>query len=231
MKTSIKLLIGIAIAVLLTMIGAGWSFRRQYDQLDHSDTYAQYSRQTLPPFRVLKVVGSPGELFLVQPGRRSTLRVRSDFQMKISYESLGDTLLVRYEPDTNQSVDDRGVSAGTALSATPIAVLSLPALPSIRVENATCLLANWQATSLTVAQTGRNGALGLRHLSIGELDATVAGGSLLRAEAQNRIGRATVTVRDQAIFIADSPVFNSLTLRADPAATVKLPGALLAKIR
>ncbi|MBC8152316.1 MAG: hypothetical protein H7Z72_05340 [Bacteroidetes bacterium] len=231
MKTSIKLLIGIAIAVLLTMVGTGWSFRHQYDQLDHSDPFAQYSRQTLPVFRVLRVVGSPGEVFLVQPGSAPTLRINSRFQQKIAYRIVGDTLVVQYTPTDGELTDDRGIRAGDALSGLPLAVVAVPALQTVLVENATCKLANWKLASLTISQTGPNGATELGNTIIDDLQATVSGGSLLRTAGKNAINRATVMVKNKATFVAGEHTFAALQLRADSTATVTLPGSLLAKIR
>lgn len=230
MKTSIKLLLGIAIAVLLTMVGTGWSFRQQYDQLDHSDPFAQFSRQKLPAFRVLKVIGSQGERFLLQPGASPVLRIHPEHQSEVTYKIAGDTLLIRYTlsyPDN----DYNDLRAGDALQIRPTVVISAPAIQAVTVERATCKLANWQLANLTLAQTGPKGAFALENMIIGALQATMTGNSLLSAEAKNTIGQAKVTINGRASFIVGKTNFTSLQLRADSTATVQMPGALLAKIK
>lgn len=230
MKTSIKLLIGVAIAVLLTMVGAGWSFRQQYDQLDHSDPFAQSSKQSLPAFRVLKLVGDQGESILVQPGLSPTLRIHPDHQTEVTYKISGDTLLIRYKLSYVDN-DYNELQRGEAPGMTPTVVISTPMLQAVLVERTNCKLANWQLADLTLAQIGERGAFALENNTIGALQATMMGRSLLSAEAKNVVGRATVTVRERASFLVGETTFTALTLRADSAATVQLPGALLAKIK
>lgn len=231
MKTSLKLLVGLCAAVMLTIIGAGWSFRQQYDQLDHADPFAQYAKQALPAFRVLKITGTPGEVFLVQPGTAANLRVRTVDQPLVTFRSIGDTLLIRYVSRVGDPGDDNGTQAGSALRGEPIAVVSVPTLQTVVVEKTNCKLANWQLASLTLTQTGPNGVTGLANMTIGTLQATVSGGSLLKTGEKNAIGQATVTVKDRASFVVAETSVTSLTLRADSAATVTLPGNLLRRMQ
>ncbi len=230
MKTSIKLLIGIAVAVLLTMIGAGWSFRQQYDQLDHSDPFAQFTKQALPAFRVLKLVGDQGERFLVQPGVSPILRIQPEHQAEVSYRTIGDTLLVRYKlsyPDTEYDE----LHAGDAHGIRPAVVVTTPMLQAVLVERATCKVANWNVANLTLTQLGPKGAFALADNRINSLQASLMSSGLLSAEDKNTVAQATITLKDKASFLVGQTAFTALTLHADSAATLLLPGALLAKIK
>ena len=76
MKTSLKLLIGLALTLLIAMFGAAISLRNQYDKLDKSDKYASWQKKSLPAFRAVHITGPSAALVQIEPG--STPRLLSD---------------------------------------------------------------------------------------------------------------------------------------------------------
>jgi hypothetical protein len=102
MKTSNKLLLALFTVVLLFALGLNFPLKRTFDSIGLNDPYLGYLRDTLPPFKYIKLTGNRFTLIQVQPGTQFELRRKHlDFERNLEGANLktevrSDTLFVLF---------------------------------------------------------------------------------------------------------------------------------------
>ncbi|WP_234734458.1 hypothetical protein [Tellurirhabdus bombi] len=230
MKTSNKLLIGLLAVVVLAMFGFNTVLKSEYKKIDLTDEFYGFDRQTVAPFKVIKIEGSNHQFVEIRSGKDYAFRLEKHHQedSKVTHRVVGDTLVVTIPIPK----DYRPYEAGTSSRwGKPVAYIIAPSLEGIRVSGATGKLANWQANDLNVIVSDSAGGLLLEKTNIRNLRATVEKTSLLEAGRPNQIGNATISVKNNARFISRTAQIDALSVQADTSAMVELPGALLSKLK
>ncbi|MGV3558207.1 hypothetical protein [Larkinella arboricola] len=225
MKTSNKLLIGLFVICLLTLVGANMALKEKHDKIDFNDPFYGLASMSLKPFRVLKLEGNDAGLLSVQTGKTYEVRLPDKAREQFTFRYQGDTLLLRYTPP---SVPWQS-RANMYLDAVPSAVILTPTLQAVITNRISCNVNRLTTDKLTVVQE-RAGVM-LTNSTIGTLTVTDTQGSDLHAKPTNRIGTALITSRDSSNLLVEHDVFGTLTLETDSLATVKVPGGLLKKLK
>lgn len=225
MKTSNKLLIALFTFGLLTLIGANVAIKNQHRQIDYNDPFYGLSSTALKPFRILKLEGNSAGLLGVQTGKSYEIRLPEQVQDLFTYQTKGDTLIVRYHPK-RRSTNQR---PSQGFGESPEAVILTPTLQMLLTDQVSCNLNHVNTEKLTVIQK-KSGVL-LTNSSIQTLTVTDSQGSDFHARTTNQIGSANVISRDSSSFQVDSDIFSTLDFHTDSLALVKMPGGLLKRIK
>lgn len=225
MKTSNKLLIGLFVVALFTLIGANMALKEKHDKIDFNDPFYGLASMNLKPFRVLKLEGNNAGLLSVQTGKTPEIRLPDQAREQFVFRYRGDTLLLTYKP---ASVPWQA-RANMYLDAAPAAVILTPTLQAVLTDRISCNVNRLSTDKLTIVQ--QSAGVLLTNSTLGTLTVTNTRGSDLHAKATNRVGTAHITSRDSSNLLIERDVFGSLTLQTDSLATVKVPGGLLEKLK
>ena len=246
MKPSDKLLLSSTIISLLTLVGSTVALRTEHDKIDFNDPFYGYEATTVKPFKVLRVEGSksgivwhntaPGSNGVssnsnesyttvgIQTGKAFEIRIQKNNKISFTYRSLGDTLLIRYEPEFYP----RRISADEAFTASPFAYIIAPSFQQLIASRTTCKLAGLTTEAVSIQAT--NARVLLSNSKINQLMANVQRGSILQITATDRIHSAVITSHDSTSFIAEGNVFDSITMQNDSTVILKIPASLLKKL-
>ncbi|GAB3270715.1 hypothetical protein GCM10027347_41580 [Larkinella harenae] len=224
MKTSNKLLIGLFIMGLFTLIGANVALKVKHDKIDFNDPFYGLESIPLQPFRVLKLEGDNAGLVSVQTGQRHEIRLPDQARAQFTFRYQGDTLLVNYIPS---SIPWQS-RANMYLDAIPAAVILTPTLQTVMTNRISCNVNHFESNNLAVVQ--KSGGVLLTNSTIGTLTVTDTQGSDLHIKPTTHINTAVIVSRDSSGFMAERDVFGTLRLQTDSLATVKVPGSLLKKL-
>ena len=228
MKTSNLLLLGLLLLLFIAMIGVDLSLKKEFERIDRNDPYYGYSRDSLKPFKYVKLSGSNFTLTQIQPGKQFEIR-KSDFEeytknSKIEWEVISDTLYVNfikskeYNPSFNIYQElNQGVG---------IYILA-PKLSGINSAEIVCKVNKWPSGDFNVIQSGSG--MHLLNNSFDHLDIVSRKRGYVAILDGNRLGNTKVQVRDTSSFRADKDVFKSFQMQADSMTSVTLPGSLLNK--
>ena len=232
MKTSLKLLIGLALTLLVTMFGAAISLRNQYDKLDKSDKYASWQKKPLPAFRAVKITGPSAALVQIEPGARPRLLADSLSILKTTtytYRVERDTLFLQLAPleGRNFRVEDEDDERHN-----PQIVVQVPTLTAVSTVNALCQIHDFKGDILTLKQGGNGGKILIEHLRMNQLTALLsAKNQLVLYGINNRIDRANITARDTARVFQYTNFREGLTLTTDSTVELRLTGKALQQVQ
>lgn len=247
MKTSDKLLISSALVGLVTLAGSTVALRGEHDKIDFNDPFYGYTTTAVKAFNVLKIEGrksgilplgtapigsngvslNPNDSYTsvgIQAGKAFKIRMQKNNKISFTYRSVGDTLLIRYEPEFNP----RRISADEAFASSPFVFIIAPAFQQLIVSKTTCKLAGLTTENLSIVAT--NARVLLSNNTINMLTSTGQRGSIVQTTAANRIHSARITSEDSTSFIVERDVFGSINLQNDPTAILKIPASLLKKL-
>ncbi|UHG90521.1 hypothetical protein [Spirosoma oryzicola] len=234
MKTSDKLMVGLLLVGLLTLVGSTVALKAEHDKIDFNDPFYGYSATTIKPFRVLKIevdsankqpVKSTQTAISIQVGKSFAIRRQDQSSVPFTYRSVGDTLLVRYKPERiywHNSTDD-------LLATKPFAYIIVPSIGGLVANGAICTLTGLNTDSLQITST--NALVRIDKSIIGQLTASGQRGSFLQTASANRIKAATITTCDSTGFTAERDVFGSLSMQNDANTMISLPASLLRKLQ
>ena len=233
MKTSVKLLLALALTLIVGMFGAAMSIRHQYDSLDKLDPYARWQKRPLPAFSVVHLSGPSSAMVQVEPGKTSRLLVDSALNHSgsdgFTYHVERDTLFMQMAPVKDwyfRPEDEDDYWHGVQY------VVQTPSLKAISTVNAYCQLCDVITPTLTLQQRGSGGRLTLNHVQTKQLTASLSGKNQLTfQEFNNQIDRASITVRDSARLHQYSDFTKGFTLQADSTAQLRLTGKALRQVR
>ncbi len=248
MKTSNCLLMGLLSAILLALIGSTFALKAQHDSIDYNDLFYGYTQEPVAGFSVLCIEGlgherrptgvnpSDQSYFRALPpdryttlglhgGRTFQLRVLKGTKVPYTLHPRGDTLLIRFEaqfyPET--------LKGEAPFTRQPFAYIIAPAVHSLVVKGATCIVSHLTGSDFTISST--DARVLLRHSRISRLSATSQQGSLLQTAASNHLQRALLVGRDSAAFVFDRDVFGALALRLDSTTTLKASASVFRKVK
>jgi hypothetical protein len=249
MKTSDKLLISLLMVGLLTLVGSTMALKAEYDTIDFNDPFYGFLSTPVKPFSILKIegvkqgpslsgvasIGSVGGLpnlgdsyttVGIQAGKTFEIRIHKDNKIPFTHRSVGDTLIIRYEPDFYAG----RINADDAFSATSFAYIIAPSssIQMLSATGATCKLSGLAVDKLAI--TTNHARVLISKSTIERLTAMGQRGSLLQTAATNRISTATITSHDSTGFTAERDIFGSLALQNDSTAILKVPASLLKKL-
>jgi hypothetical protein len=137
---------------------------------------------------------------------------------------VGDTLVVRYEPEFHSGL----ISANDAFEAAPFAYIIAPSFQTIVANGSVCKVAGLTTDKLTLAAS--NARLLISNSTINNLTATGQRRSTLQTTANSQIHTADITAHSGTTFIVDRAIFGSLALHTDSTATLNVPAILLNKL-
>lgn len=232
MKTSIKLLIGLALTLVIAMFGAAISLRSQYDKLDKNDKYAGWQKELLPLFRAVHITGPSAAIVQIEPGAITRLLVdslRASNRTTYTYRVERDTLFLQLNlmNDWIFRVEDEDDEWHN-----PQIVVQVPALTAVSTQNALCQIHDLNGDVLTLKQAGKGGRIILEHLKFNQLTASLSGkNQLVLYGINNRIANANITARDSSRLFQYTNFQQGLTLTADPTAKLRLTGKALQQIQ
>ncbi|MEZ0540089.1 hypothetical protein [Fibrella arboris] len=231
MKTSIKLLLGLGLALLIAMFGAAVSIQHQYDSIDKSDKYSRWQKKPLLPFHAVSISGPSAAVVLIEPGNTTRLLVDSLGLWRkpmYTYKVDRDTLFLHLSPMEGWTFNDY-VTNGDWND--PQLVVQLPKLVAVSTTNSLCQIAGFKGDVLALQQTIKGNML-VKQLTYNQLHAALSGRNrLLVYGVKNKIGKAIISVRDSSQFSHDADFLQGLTLTADPTAKLRLTGKALQQVK
>ncbi|GAB3919801.1 hypothetical protein [Larkinella terrae] len=225
MKTSNKLLTGLFITALLTLIGANVALKAEHDKIDFNDPFSGLSSIALKPFQILKLEGNLNGLVSVETGKTSEMRLQEDVKNQFTFRSLGDTLVVAYKPESSpwQSKPNQYINA------VPAATILTPSLHTLITNKISCNLNRLTTENLAITQ--QNGGVLLTNSTIGTLTVADSQGSELHTKPTNHVRSAAITSRDSSNITIERDIFDSFALQYDSLTMLKIPGGLLKKLK
>ncbi|XWW45153.1 hypothetical protein JYG30_20830 [Fibrella sp. USSR17] len=232
MKTSIKLLLGLALALIVSMFGAAISLRSQYDKIDKSDSYARWQKKPLPTFHSVHISGPSAAVVQIEPG--STTRLLADSvnglrRASFTFRVERDTLFLNLDQTGGWlfRVDDEDAEWHS-----PQLVVQLPKLESVTTSNANSQIHGFNGDKLTLKQQERGGITLIEQVRFAQFSASLSGRSqLVLNQINNQFKQGRISVRDSARLFQYTDFKEGLTLEASPTATLRLTGKALQQSR
>ncbi len=232
MKTSIKLLIGLALGLVASMFGAAISIRQQFDKMDKSDVYSRWQQKQLPPFQAVHITGPSAAIVQIEPGTATRLLADSLNDRKkttYTYKVERDTLFLHLNPMEDWDFNVRDESHDWYL---PQIVVQSPTLTSVSTTDANCQIHYIKGDVLTLSQRGRGGSVAIENMQLRQLAASLSARSQLTLYGiNNKIKQGVITVRDSARLFQYTDFTQGLTIKADPTAQLQLTGKALQQIQ
>lgn len=232
MKTSIKLLIGLALTLIVVMFGAAVTLRSQYDKLDKTDKYARWQKKPLPAFQAVAITGPSAAIVQIEPGATTRLLADTLGRWKkptYTYRVERDTLFLQLNPVDGWNLD---VHDEDDEWHSPQIVVQLPALTAVSTTNVLCQIHDFNGAILRVNLAGKGGRTAFEHLKYNQLTATMLGHNQLTLYGiNNTIAQATISARDSSRLFQYTDFTQGLTITADPAATLRLTGKALQQVK
>lgn len=232
MKTSIKLLLGLALFLVVAMFGAAISLRHQYDSFDKKDRYARWQKKPLPAFHAVQLTGPSASIVQIEPGpttRLLTDSLRDWKKTSYTYRVERDTLFLQLKPIEGWKFN---VYAKSDDWQEPQIVVQLPRLLSVSTANALCQLHDFRGNVLTLRQGGNGGTIVLNRMTYNQLNAALSmANQLTLKKSTNTIGKAAISLRDSSRLFQYGDFQQGLTLIADSTAQVRLTGKALQQLQ
>lgn len=226
MKNSNKLLIILLAVSLFAVIGSGFSLKARFEKLDRNDPYFSYKKESVKPFKHVKMTGNFFGYTQIQPGKTFEIRM-ADFRNysikpKITWTINGDTLHVHYETSEKKSPYNDKIYWGA-----PQVLIIAPQLSGVQSNGLTSKIRGWQNGTMSVNQTGYGILFSDNHFD--DLFIDLKAGGNLNFEAKNLLGNTKIIVNDTSSLIVDKNIFKSFHLTVDSTAHISLPGSLFGK--
>lgn len=220
-----KLLTGLLAIVLLAMLGSNLVLKAAYEKIDFTDAFYGYSEQAIKPFKVVKLMGNSNSLIQLQQGKDFEVRVAKEANKDIRWKQKGDTLELTIPPE-GESFDPSFV-----LRRPPDVYIIAPSLEAVYANGIVSKLNSWNLPRLFIRQEGAKGTMVLTSNKIESLSVLLSQGGLLKAEKNNQVVKAAFQVQDSSSIIIEKDVFADIQMDMDSSAFIKVPGALLSKLR
>ncbi len=228
MKTSHKLLLGLALFLVVLMGVSATVLRKQFDGIDTTNPRARWQTRPLPVFSAVVITGPTSAIVQIEQGETTRLLADTLNRMEntpYTYRVANDTLFLqvglvpgwKFRPD---ATDDQ--------AHTPQLVVQTPRLNTVLTTNADCQIVGWKSPSLTLSQRGQGGRIMLTGNTLDILSTAQTGKTLLVIETMtNRITNGNFTLLDSASLFQDAEFSGKIAIRAAPASTLRLRGKSL----
>ncbi|WP_375445074.1 hypothetical protein [uncultured Fibrella sp.] len=232
MKTSIKLLLGLALALIIAMFGAAISIRHQFDSIDKSDKYSRWQKKPLSTFHAVQITGPSAAVVQIEPGNSTRLLADTINPWKkstYSYRVERDTLFLHVNPAEGWSfrVDDEDDEWHN-----PQFVVQLPLLQAVSTINANCQIHEFKGDGLTLTQRGKGGTTLVEHVRFNQLTALLSGrNQLVLRDSTNSLVKGAITARDSSRLFQYTNFQQGLSIVTDPTVKLRLTGKALQQIQ
>jgi len=226
MKNSNKLLIILFALSLFAVIGSGFSLKAKFEKLDKKDPYFGYEKQSVKPFKYVKMTGNFFGYTQIEPGKEFEIRM-ADFRNysikpKINWTINGDTLNLNYEMPEKKSPYNDKIYWGA-----PQVFIIAPQLSGVKSIGLTSKIKGWQDGTISIEQTGHGILFSDNHFD--DLYIDLKSGGNINFESKNLLGNTKIVVKDTSSLTVDKNVFKSFHLEVDSTARISLPGSLFEK--
>ena len=196
MKTSNKLLLGLATVLLAGLLGINFVLKAEYDDIRKNPRPEEgFGFAEVPHFSHVRInSASPGILFSVQENAESTVQINEKYRGKIKVAVANDTLLI--------TVAERIAAPKTPGNQQPVAAfIHAPQLKSIVFENGSGSIKDMKGKSLSV-ECKTNSRVTVYDSRIDNLHLTTSGKAILTIDEKNRIKNLHTNQRDRSrIFV------------------------------
>ncbi len=225
-EKSNQLLIFLLVLTFVAILGSNMVLKAEYDKIDRKDPFYGYFHVGTPPFKAVRLRGYYSELVQLQPGATFAVKVAHGLKDNIIWKVKADTLELSFRSESNPVL----YQPGGAFNQPPIVYVIAPELLGVHLSGATAKLKGWRGGDWSLKLEGGKSGLLLTDNTINHLSASVGWGSLLKINGANRLGKTDITINNIGHFTAEKDVFAALSIQADTAARVELPGTLFRKL-
>ena len=101
MKLTTRILIGVFIIMIASLLSSNMILKKQYDALDKSDIYWTYNKVLEKPFKYLNITGGNGTNIYYEPSNKPSVRLLqewvNDHNGKIKTSIKNDTLFINFD--------------------------------------------------------------------------------------------------------------------------------------
>ena len=226
MKISTKLLTLLLAFSLFAMIGSDLTLKAKFDKIDQKDPYSGYLRESVKPFKYVKLTGNFFGYTQIVPGKAFELRM-TDFQNytvkpKIDRTVSGDTLNIHFETPGKKSPYNNSIYFGA-----PHLYIIAPQLSGVQSVGITSKIQGWQNGTISVQQSGHGMLFANNHFDTLLID--LKSGGYLNIEGQNLLGNTSIMLKDTSSLMIDKDIFKTFQMQVDSTARINIPGSLYRK--
>lgn len=223
MKASNILLTVLISMVLLITVGSNLVLKAEFDNIDRKNPYAGYKKESLKPFKHVKLEGKELGLTEIRQGDTYEIRVMPEHRY-LDVDVVGDTLRLTYKRDGSPN----GLTSAMKLNSVPSFYIIAPTITSVEAENITWKLRDWKGENMLIKQNGSG--FGLVDSDIKNLNVQVSKGAFAKLEAKNAFETANMAVKDSSTLLIEKDVLKTFNAKVDSSAHISLPGSLLRKM-
>jgi hypothetical protein len=223
MKASNILLAVLLSMILLITVGSNLVLKAEFDKIDRKNPFAGYKKESVKPFKHIKLEGKELGLTEIRQGDIYEIRMMPEHRY-LDVDVVGDTLKLTYKRDG--SPDDRG--AARTLNAVPSFYIIAPAITSVDAKNITWKLRGWKGENMLIKQSGSG--FGFADSDIANLHVEASGGAFTRFDAKNAFGAVNIAVKDSSTLVVEKDVLKTFNAQVDNSAHISVPGSLLRKM-
>ena len=224
MKTSTKLLTILLAFSLFAMIGSDLTLKAKFDKIDRNDPFADYIKNSMKPFKYVKLTGNFFGVTQIQPGKAFEVRIQKILNdtknPEITSKVDGDTLFVNFKTD-NKKFSFNSDSYNWPSQVYIIA----PALSGVTSNGITCKVQGWKNGTFSSVQKENGVLFDDNHFD--KLSINSQSGSYTKIKTNNVLGETMVVIKDSSSIVVDKDIFKSFKMNIDSSAHVSLPGSLL----
>ena len=237
MKTSNKLLIGLAVILFTGIFSSAMFLKGEFEKIDKDDPYYGYVTDTLTSFTAVKMEGKYPGLIHIKRGDQFEVKIQEsavnpridENAVRLVWKVQNDTLVLSYDAEEFPKWFDAESRLNNSYSWFDLYVFA-PRLTSIQANFFSCKLSGWDLPNLLITQEGENSGIAITESTITTLTATVSQGSMMKVEPSSQIAKAQIDVRDSSLFATTQEAIDSLSLNIDTLAQVQVPGYLLRQL-
>lgn len=228
MKRSNQLILLLLGVVFLGIFASSQVLKSEYENIDKNNIYHNYTREELQNFSKLSIEGNYPGLVQIQQGDSFEIRTLMNSPMRVEWKQEEDALQlsIKYPEQRDNSLTNYAFNNERAG-----VYITTPTLSSLYTSGVSCRLKNWKQDSMIVSIQGKQRGLLLKESNIQKLHATIAQGGLLLLEADNHIMTAHLSVLDSSTLYSEHEVIDSLHLKYDEHAILRLSGKLIRQLQ
>lgn len=223
MKTSIKLLCLLAFITLSGMLSVDGLLKQQYDRIDWSNPYQDFTAQPLPTLKHVRILGTPdySEIRIQQGAKPQALidRQKHTNTSAVEITQKGDTLLVLFHK--KGSGWDGPINKDWNFYHTAL-VLNLPALSSLYMNNVRATISGFETNQLHL--TAHHALLKTEKIRIAGLLTVQTENQAFAILGGDLCGTLQATVRDSSGVELERIAPNQLITNVAPRAELRLKG-------
>ncbi|WP_439555868.1 hypothetical protein [Dyadobacter sp.] len=224
MKQSNIFLIALFSLTFLVLLVSNLILKAEFEQIDRNDPFYGFRKETVKPFKYVKLGGKTFGLTEISQGDKFEL-MASPEQKYYDWKIKGDTLVFNYKREWEQY----GPFTEQTFNIAPNFYITAPGIKTITADNVPLRVKNWKNGDLAISV--KNGVLLLSDNAIKNLDTDVSSGGLIKFGGVNSFEKVNIQVRDSSRLKVEKDVFKSFNAEIDSLAHIELPGKLYPKLQ